>query len=145
MNKDQISKLEDLCASIAPPAKTLSATEKAKNLIDRELRRADRDLDDLKKEYRYKLKTYENQQSKAFCASEIIRGKEGFVKVPQHFLEKYEIRSEFSCFEEYADMMCNDYFQVFLKEPPCHFGEVVFKVDDRGMMTIIKHVVDSSD
>lgn len=145
MNKDQISKLEELCASIAPPAKTLTATEKAKNLIDRELRRADRDLDDLKKEYRHKLRRFENQQSKTICASEIIRGREGFVKVPQHFLEKYEIRSEFSLFEEYADMMCNDDFQVFLKEPPCHFGEVVFKVDDRGMMTIIKHIVDSSD
>ena len=145
MTKEQIKKLEDLCASVSPEPKILTATEKARNLIDRELRRADRDLDDLKKEYRHKLKRFENQQNKTFCASEIIRGKEGFVKVPQHFLEKYEIRSDFSCFEEYVDMMCNDYFQVFLNEPPCHFGEVVFKVDDRGMMKIIKHIVDSSD
>ena len=145
MTKEQIKKLEDLCASVSPEPKTLTATEKAKNLIDRELRRADRDLDDLKKEYRHNLRRFENQQSKTLCASEIIRGREGFVKVPQHFLEEYEIRSEFSLFEEYADMMCNDDFQVFLKEPPCHFGEVVFKVDDRGMMTIIKHIVDSSD
>ena len=145
MTKEQIKKLEELCASVSPEPKILTATEKAKNLIDRELRRADRDLDDLKKEYRYKLKMFENQQSKAFCASEIIRGKEGFVKVPQFYLEKYEIRCGFSCFEEYADMMQDDRFEVFLKEPPCHFGEVVFKVDDRGMMTIIKHIVDSSD
>ena len=145
MTKEQIKKLEDLCASVSPESKILTATEKARNLIDRELRRADRDLDDLKTEYRYKLKRFENQQSKTFCASEIIRGKEGFVKVPQDYLERYEIRSEFSSFEEYADMMCNDYFQVFLKEPPCDLGEVVFKVDDRGMMTIIKHIVDSSD
>lgn len=145
MTKEQIKKLEDLCASVSPEPKTLTATEKARNIIDRELRRADRDLDDLKKEYRYKLKRFENQQSKAFCASEIIRGKEGFVKVPQHYLELHEIRSGFSCFEEYADMMQDDRFEVFLKEPPCHFGDVVFKVDGRGMMTIIKHVVDSSD
>ena len=145
MTKEQIKKLEELCASVSPEPKILTATEKARNLIDRELRRADRDLDDLKTEYRYKLKMFENQQSKAFCASEIIRGKEGFVKVPQFYLEKYEIRCGFSCFEEYADMMCNDYFQVFLSELPCHFGEVVFKVDGRGMMTIIKHIVDSSD
>ena len=145
MTKEQIKKLEELCASVSPEPKILTATDKAKNLIDRELRYADRNLNDLKSEYTHRLRTYEDQKNKTFCASEIIRGKEGFVKVPQHFLEKYEIRSDFSCFEEYADMMCNDYFQVFLKEPPCHFGEVVFKVDDRGMMTIIKHLVDSSD
>lgn len=145
MTKEQIKKLEDLCASVSPSPKILTATEKAKNIIDRELRRADRDMDDLKKEYRHKLKRFENQQSKTFCASEIIRGKEGFVKVPQFYLEKHDIRCGFSCFEEYADMMQDDLFEVFLKEPPCRFGEVVLKVDGRGMMTIIKHVVDSSD
>lgn len=145
MTKEQIKKLEDLCASVSSEPKTLTATEKARNIIDRELRRADRDLDDLKKEYRHELKRFENQQSKAFCASEIIRGKEGFVKVPQFYLEKHDIRCGFSCFEEYANFMQDDCFEVFLKEPPCHFGEVVFKVDDRGMMTIIKHIVDSSD
>lgn len=94
-------------------------------------------------EHEYRLKRIAWKEANFHAAMQILNGEIGYVRMSQHSLNQPE--SGFTAFEEVVNLIGGFMFDVSLERLDPYLGTMVFKIDEKGMMTRIGHKWDESD
>lgn len=88
------------------------------------------------------LKRIERQKQNLHCAALIIGGMSGFLRCSQGWAD---LKSGFTCLQEITNRLLEPMVDVSLEKMNVPFGMELWAIDDRGMMTLVDALRDSSD
>ena len=84
----------------------------------------------------------QRQQETMHAAALIISGQSGFLRCSQGWAD---LKSGFTCLQEITNRLLEPMVDVSLEKMNVPFGVELWAIDERGMMTLIDAVRDSSD
>lgn len=88
------------------------------------------------------LKRLERQERNLHYAALIIGGMNGFLRCSQGWAD---LKSGFTCLQEITNRLLEPMVDVSLEQMNVPFGMELWAIDDRGMMTLVSALRDSSD
>lgn len=93
--------------------------------------------------HQYRVNELNRMELNLHFSVQIINGENGFLSCPQGY---DFIKSGFTCFPEILNTICMPCVEVSTRELTItHPGYKLYAIDERGMMTLINSIVDSSD
>lgn len=137
---DQAVKAQDSIFFDKFPKQTI--LDKAKEKLANEIFFSSMLVDKEKERHNLEIKKLNLRRKNLHASMIIINGSEGYFKCSQG---QFEIKSEFTAFEELVTQVQDTYVEVSLEPIIPTFGSQVWFINSNGLMSIFDSKVDSSD